>query len=168
MPQAGSGRWLAATHAYRAATGRSYFTELLAAYRALGLIVLDGRATAFASLTPVKEREVVLLAPGSAWRGPAGSPEADVSYLAIAEQCGYLIAAYRTLGVAAFDLALFGPPLDDDSPEWDDFPVVARLVDRGDPLSTTADVAAMELFGSSVVAHDPFLLAHDLAAALRA
>jgi hypothetical protein len=39
---------------------------------------------------------------------------------------------------------------------WAGFPLVVRLVDRGNPDSNASDVAAMELFGSSVIASDPF------------
>jgi hypothetical protein len=164
MPQARVALWRSAAQAYRAATGRPYFADLTATHRALGLEIADGTAVSFASLTPVKEREVVLLAPGAAWRLPNGQAGADEAWRALVDGVVRLIVAYRRMGVLAFDLALFGPPVDGDA-EWADFPTAVRLVDRGDPLSTTADVAAMELFGSSIVAHDPFAVARALRAA---
>jgi len=70
----------------------------------------------------------------------------------------------HTLGVRAFNAVVFGPPLGGAELGWEGFPLVARFVDRGNPLSPTSDIAGMELFGTSVVASDPF----ELARALRA
>jgi hypothetical protein len=76
--------------------------------------------------------------------------------------------AYRqSLGVQSFNLALFQRPLDvaetidplDGSKgweDWDGFPAVVRIVDRGDLLTRAADVGCMELYASSVVSSDPF------------
>ncbi|HLZ21977.1 MAG TPA: hypothetical protein VKQ30_07635, partial [Ktedonobacterales bacterium] len=61
-----------------------------------------------------------------------------------------------------------GPPFsssDAQAADWNDFPIVARFVDRGNLLSSTSDIAALELFGSSVVATDPFDLARTLRSA---
>jgi hypothetical protein len=66
------------------------------------------------------------------------------------------------MGVQAFNVAVFGPPLGDIDERWAGFPLVARLVDRGDPTSDASDIAAMELFGSSVIASDPFEVAWAL------
>ena len=66
------------------------------------------------------------------------------------------------MGVQAFNVAIFGPPLGDVDERWAGFPLVARLVDRGDPNSDASDIAAMELFGSSVIASDPFEVARTL------
>ena len=40
--------------------------------------------------------------------------------------------------------------------DWDGFPAVVRIVDRGDLLVRAADVGCMELYASSVVSSDPF------------
>jgi hypothetical protein len=76
--------------------------------------------------------------------------------------------AYRqALGVQSFNLALFQRPLDvaetvdpmDGSrgwEDWDGFPAVVRIVDRGDLQARAADVGCMELYASSVVSSDPF------------
>jgi hypothetical protein len=166
MPQAAVERWRAAVQAYRAATGRPYFADALEAHRALGLVVMDGRTSAYASLTPIKEREVVLLAPGPTWSAPRGDPASDDAFVGFARDIARTVEGLRQLGVTAFNLAVFGPPLASGGPAWEDFPAMARLVDRGDPLSATADMAALELFGSSVVAHDPFVVARALRASL--
>lgn len=158
--------WRAAARRYAEATGREYFGDLVAAHRALGLCVTRGEITALASLTPAKEREVVLLAPPSVWKtAGAGDVAATAPPLdGLARALGSVVTMYRELGVLALNAAIFGPPLDG-AGGWEGFPLVARLVDRGDPLSSTADVAALELYGSSVIAHDPFAVARRLAEA---
>ena len=54
------------------------------------------------------------------------------------------------------------PPVAPVSESWEGFPVVARIVDRGDLNSRTSDVGGMELFAESVVASDPFAVAAAL------
>ena len=190
---------------YRAAygaTGGDYFADLAAVHTALGLgLAPDGAqgidsgvavvgangedaasgargdaTQGFASLTPVKEREVILLAPGA-------QPD-DLGALA-APLWRTLDVALHQLGVRSFDVVAYGPPLgapDASDPadansdaDWAGFPLVARFVDRGAPLSPTpgaatpfgvtptSDIGALELYGSSVIASDPF----DVARALR-
>jgi hypothetical protein len=110
----------------------------------------------FASLTPIRDCGIDFLLPlgGDLSTLPLGSLAASIAHL---------LETMRTrMGVTAFNLAVFGPPLGGD-PAWEGFPLVARFVARGDPLATAADVAAMELFGSWVVASDPFAVARALA-----
>ena len=130
--------------AYRAASGHDYFDDVWAIHRDLGLGAEVGGARLFASLTPVKEREVVVL----------GRPGEDES--ALAGAITRAIGAYRSLGVVAFNMAVYLPPLAPDGEDWSRFPAQARLVDRGDPGNRTSDIGAMELYAASVVASDPF------------
>lgn len=149
---------------YQRETGGDYFVDLAAAHEALGLTAPDGPVVRFASLTPVKEREVILQLP------PASSVGASWKerLMLLAEPLARTLRVAREhLGVLAFNVAIFGPPLDEGAESdqgWHDFPFVARFVHRRDPLSPTSDMAALELFGSSVIASDPF----DVARALRA
>lgn len=191
------------------ATGGDYFADLAAVHLALGLGLAPadneveagsvagarmasgassgnaasgthtGVTQGFASLTPVKEREVIVLASGER-RGDLGALAAPLWRT--------LDVALHQLGVRSFDVVAYGPPLGapdasdpaavaaaDDDADWAGFPLVARFVDRGAPLSPTpdgptafgvtptSDIGALELYGSSVIASDPF----DLARALR-
>jgi hypothetical protein len=162
MAQAGVERLRAAAARYHRETGGHYFADLVAAHRALGLVAEVGEARLLASLTPVKEREVLLLPedalPGASW---AERLRALAAPLARA-----LDVALRRLGTLTFNVAAYGPPLpapdEPPDPAWAGFPFLARLVDRGNLLARTSDVAAMELFGSSMVASDPFELARAL------
>ena len=167
MPHARVALWRTAAARYHQETGSDYFTDLVAVHRALGLSASgdteDDKVERFISLTPIKEREIIFLAPTYA----AGALDpAEPSTLA-EPLAATLSAALDTLGVRSFNLAVFGPPCSapgaqPDSDKWDDFPLVARFVDRGNPLSSTSDIGALELFGSSVIATDPFDLARTL------
>lgn len=148
----------AAALRYHSETGGDYFTDLATVHEALGLRTTPTEAVAgFASLTPVKDREVILLA--------FGARTDDLPRLA-KPLWETLRVALGALGVRAFNVAAYGPPLDDapDLEGWAGFPLVARFVDRGAPLASASDIAALELYGSSVIASDPF----DLARMLRA
>jgi hypothetical protein len=158
--------WRAAAARYRQETGGDYFAALVAVHAALGLAVpvADSPVRLFASLTPAKEREFVLLA--DPWRDD-GNGGQTLALESLAEPlAAALEVMLHTLGVRAFNVAIFGPPLPGDprAAEWAGFPLVARFVDRGNPLAPTSDIAALELFGSSVIASDPF----DVARSLRA
>ena len=63
----------------------------------------------------------------------------------------------------AFNLAIALPPLGPTPEDWRDMPIVARIADRGDPLTTRGDLGAMELFAANVITADPF----EVAAMLR-
>ncbi|OGN84233.1 MAG: hypothetical protein A2082_02460 [Chloroflexi bacterium GWC2_70_10] len=138
--------------AYRARYERDYFDDLWAVHEALGLGIAAGRARVLASLTPVKEREVLVL----------GRPGDDESSLA--GGIARTLAAHRSLGVVAFNMALYLPPLAPDGDDWQRFPPHARVVDRGDPGNRTSDIGAMELYAASVIASDPFRVADALRA----
>ena len=56
------------------------------------------------------------------------------------------------LGVTSFNLTISMPP----SGGHDDFPYVVRIVDRGSISKSTADIGGMELYGSNVIATDPY------------
>jgi hypothetical protein len=159
MAQARVEGWRAAAERYHRETGGSYFAALAQVYHALGLATDRGPVARFASLTPAKEREIVLLAPAGDGLSGITSPLAQT-----------LTVMLDGMGVQSFNMAIFGPPFGprvgppfgDKDERWEGFPLVARLVDRGDPNADASDVAAMELFGSSVIASDPFEVARAL------
>ena len=130
--------------------GRDYFDDLWVVHEALGLGLEHEGSRVFASLTPIKESEVIIL----------GRPGEDES--ALAGAIAHVIAKYREQGVVAYNLALLLPPLSADGNDWRRFPPHARLVDRGDPANKTSDIGGMELYAASVVAADPFRLAYLL------
>jgi len=149
MPYARVELWRRAAVAYRSMTGRDYFEDFYAAHRCLDLGGESGSLRWMAHITPVKEKEAIIL---------ASSMGVDL-YREIHRVLRIYIDA---LGVRAFNVAIYLPPLGPVEDDWSDFPVVARMVDRGDPSSATSDVAAMELYGQPVVAFDPWKLASAL------
>lgn len=134
---------------YRKDFGAEYFDDLFRIHNALGLAWEIKKTRLLAYLTPLKEKEILILAPK--W-------DEDLAAAVYEVLDGYL----RRLGAVSFNLAITMPPLAPDDREWSGFPVLARLVDRGDPMNRTVDVAAMELYAASVISSDPFAVARAL------
>jgi hypothetical protein len=156
MPQSKVALWAQAMQRYRVETGSGYFADLIGVHQALGLAGRDGAGVWLASLTPIRDCGIDILLPA------VGDP-GMLPLRSLAVPLARLLETMRMqMGVTAFNLAIFGPPLGG-NPAWEGFPLVARFVARGDPLATAADVAAMELFGSWVIASDPFAVARALA-----
>ncbi len=134
---------------YRTQTGSDYFEDLLRVHEALGLTVEHEGVSVVAHLTPVREKEVLILS--------------DTLSDALAA------AAYRVLDclmtmleVRSFNLVVYTPPLAPTPENWSGFPCMVRIVDRGDPMKRTNDVGAMELYASPVITTDPFRLIEAL------
>ncbi len=141
--------WRQAALRYRVAHGANYFDDLVAVHRALGLAVACGTATLLPSLTPFKEKETHIIA-------PAFDDDLKAALYRL------LRTFVEGLGVQSFNLALYQPPLARVDEDWSGFPLIVRLLDRGDLSSRTSDVGAMEFFAQSVVATDPFRVAEAL------
>jgi hypothetical protein len=144
--------------AYRERYNRSYFTDLVSLYRSLNLTADPAeRVKALFSLTPTKENEVILLTDDF-------SPE-------LAEAVYVVLAYYKSIGITSFNLGVQMPPIVPPSPnsprdkdikdkeDWSGFPVIVRLVDRGDPLARNSDIAAFEFFAANILTSDPLQLA---------
>jgi hypothetical protein len=140
-----------AAAAYGAEHGSNYFDDLCRIHDSLGLTIpAEGKVRAFASLSPVKEKELVVMGEG---------PEDDP----LRRTVGALLEGYvRTLGVQSFNVAFYMPPLAPAHEDWSGFPTVVHLVDRGSPANRTSDIGAMELYAAPVVASDPFRVAEVL------
>ncbi|GBD18349.1 hypothetical protein HRbin27_00844 [bacterium HR27] len=135
--------------AYRQQTGRGYFDDIFRVHEQLGLGRQVNSVRVYAHLTPLKEKETVLLAPAF---------DED-----LARVMGQVVRCLvDELNVTSFNLVAWLPPLVATPEDWSDMPVVVRVVDRGDPLSRTSDFGAMELYAASVVASDPFRVADVL------
>jgi hypothetical protein len=137
---------------YRHRTGANYFQDLAAVHLALGCGGhLDG-ISVMAHLTPIRDKEVLVLAP----RLDDGA--VDVVYR--------VLEAFRDiLGVRSFNMGVVLPPVAPVAESWEGFPVMIRLVDRGSLENRSSDVAGMELFAESVVASDPFAVARTILSA---
>jgi hypothetical protein len=141
--------WRQAALRYRDVHGVNYFDDLVAVYRSLGLGLGLGTATIFPSLTPLKEKETHII-------GRNLDEDLKSAIFLV------LSTLVERLGTQSFNLAIYQPPLTPTREDWGSFPTVVRVVDRGSLESKTADLGAMELFGQSVVATDPFFVAEAI------
>ncbi len=139
---------------YRDRFGASYFEDLRKVHETLGLGFEWEGMGVLAHLTPVRDREVVLVAP--AGMSPGGEEALPGAIYRVLE------CLISTLGTRSFNVALYSPPLAPAPEDWSGFPVMARIVDRGDPMTRTNDVGCMELYGSPVIPTDPFRLIEAL------
>ncbi len=138
---------------YQAQYGSNYFDDLYQTHFSLGLALEKEGVRVLAYLTPIKEKEVILL-----------SKNFDLSFK---ERVYEVLACFRdAMHVTAFNLGIATPPLDSAPPDWKHFPVMARFVDRGYPWDGSSDFGAMELYAASVVSFDPFRLSLELKKAL--
>ena len=154
--------WRRAAETYRAQTGAGYVDDLFAIHQALGLAIPGaGALRVFAHLTPLRNREIVLLAgrPTPPQRRPGDVREALAT--AVYDLLRGLI---DDQGVRAFNMAIALPPLAPTAEDWSEIPIIARLMDRGDPLATSNDWGAIELLGTGCVVSDPFEVARRLRA----
>ena len=140
---------------YENAHGSNYFSDLSRVHEALGLGIPAPAGTppnvrGFASLTPAKEKEVVLLGP-------------DLGEHLRRSLTGILSGYRGDLGVSSFNVAFYMPPAAPAEDDWSSFPIVVHVVDRGDPANRTSDMGAMELYAAPVVSSDPFRVARLLA-----
>lgn len=133
-----------------------YFADLVAAHADLDLLIADTSAgRLFAHLTPLRNREVVALAPYAS----------DAALLA--ERLTSLIyPVLRTMidhhRVRSFNVGIALPPFVDDAGAWSGMPVIARLADRGPALNVRNDWGAIELFATGCITVDPFEVAGAL------
>jgi hypothetical protein len=155
--------WRRAAETYRQAYGQDYFDDLFEIHADLGLGFDRDGVRIIASLTPIRERETVLMADVEDYARPGAF--SAVFKRALSRSLDALV---NRMGVTAFNVAIYCPPLGDTSQGWSGFPVIARLVDRGQPDAAVNDVGAMELCASSVISSDPFRVAQVLRAAFEA
>jgi len=140
-------RWAAL--GYRQKYGSNYFTDLFQAHRSVGCAVEGKGVRLLAHLTPFRDNEVILMA--------------EELNLSLKERIYEVLACFRDrIGVTSFNLGLVTPPLSETEESWEGFPVMAWVVDRGDPNSRASDVGGMEIYASSVISSDPFELARQL------
>ncbi len=129
--------------------GTNYFEDLFKVHESLHCGIEINGIKVMAHLTPVKEKEIFFF-----------SSRLD---LPLKEMVYEVLACLRDrMQVSAFNLALIMPPLAKTSESWDGFPVIGRVVDRGDPRSGSCDIGSMELFACNVISSDPLQVAEIL------
>ena len=138
---------------YKADYGSNYFDDLYQVHLDLGLALEKDSTRILAYLTPIKEKEIMLF-----------SKNLDDAFK---ENVYEVLACFRdTMHVTAFNVGIATPPLNSTPEGWKDFPVIARIVDRGYPLDGSSDFGTMELYAASIISSDPFQVARELKEAL--
>jgi hypothetical protein len=153
--------WQQAAAQYVATYHANYVPDLIAAHTALGL-ALPATDTTWAGmhLTPLRNREVLLIAEAATPFAPT-----ETALVPLAATLSHIL---RTLidqqGMRAFNLVIALPSLHTAAASAATLPIIARLGDRGDPLSASADLGAIELYAMGAISSDPFVIAHRLRA----
>ena len=134
---------------YQSYNRANYFDDLFLAHESLGLAFDKEGTRVIANLTPKKENEILLFS--------------SIVSDSLKDRIYEVLECMRDrLGVSSFNLVMYTPPWSWTPESWEGFPVVVRIVDRGDPSSRTADFGAMELYAASVIATDPFRIVDAL------
>jgi hypothetical protein len=165
-------RWRRAAEQYRARAGASYFDDLFGLHADLELAIPCAAEThAFAHLTPARNREIIFLADAAqrkaegvnGRRGDMLTPSPVHPFTSSEGFAEALCHVLRRLidyhGMRAFNVAIALPPLGPTPEDWRAMPIIARIADRGDPMTTRGDLGAMELFAANVITADPFEVA---------
>jgi hypothetical protein len=127
----------------------NYFDDLFLVHQSVGCALEKGGVRILASLTPFRDHEIILIA--------------DKLDLTLKERIYEVLAFYRdNVGVVSFNLGLIMPPLAATEESWEGFPVMVKLLDRGDPNIRSSDVGGVEIYAASVVASDPVELAQQM------
>lgn len=135
--------------AYSAEHGQDYFDDLYRVHERLGLASEVEGTRVLVYLSPIKDGETLLLSEG------VGDGLKRALY--------WVLKSYvEHLNVTSYNVGILLPPFGETEEDWSGFPVVARVVDRGDPFNRTVDIAAMELYAASVLLSDPFDVARAL------
>ncbi|MDD5326399.1 MAG: hypothetical protein PHY02_01135 [Phycisphaerae bacterium] len=121
--------------------GGKYFDDLFEAHKMVNLGYGRGGVKVFVSLTPVKEKETVIIA-----SNPSKSDKVKKVIFDV------LRCFIDKLGVTCFNVTISMPAMD----AGDDLPYIIRVVDRGSIFKATADIGAMELYANSVISTDPY------------
>ena len=138
---------------YKADSGSDYFNDLYQVHLDLSLAMEKDGTKILAYLTPIKEKEIMLL-----------SRSLNHSFK---ERIYEVLAFFRDrMNVTAFNVGMATPPLNSVPAGWKDFPVIARIVDRGYPWDGSSDFGTMELYAASIISSDPFQVARELKEAL--
>jgi hypothetical protein len=124
---------------YRSKYGSNYFHDLFKIHEYLELTRGDENLGTLVSITPLKEKELMVLCKESPYE------DDEIKKLIY----NNLKALINKMGVHSFNLAISDISTDNESQ------YVIRIVDRGSIFKEVADMGSMELYGSSVIASDP-------------
>ncbi|CAF0786926.1 unnamed protein product [Adineta steineri] len=129
--------------------GRNYFSDYLSVHQILGLTIPVGNAHIVVHLTPIKDLEIMIM----------GEKLERNFYKAL-----HLV--FRTfvddLNEYSFSLGMYLPPMNESSSNGHDIPVVCRLVFRNPVTNLRSDINGLDLYTSSVIGKDRYILHQQL------
>ena len=134
---------------YKKETKSNYLNDVYMVHKSLGLSHKSGDVRLFAKITPIKEKEIIIISP----EHPSKMDQTKKVIFNI------LRCFIDVLGVQSFNMSISCPSMNEDD---DDLPYIIQIVDRGDISKSTADIGGMELYGSTVVADDPYKVIDSL------
>jgi hypothetical protein len=141
-------RHFAYAETIRARCPEHYWQSVEAVHRDIGLRLGDAESTAWVNIVPVKERDMVVAAP---------------SFKSGASLIFDMLQVLYAHGTNNFTLAAIVSPSyvrGGGANGFHDWPAILwRFVDRGDMRARHSDIGGAELFGSSIIATDPWQLA---------
>ncbi len=127
----------------------NYFDDDFAMHEKLGLAFTTGNVRVIVKITPIKDKEVMILS--HAFDDELSMVLSDV-----------LNSMKETLGVVSFNVSSVLYPLSKTPEVWEHMPIVTRIVDRGKLTTKTADIGSMELYGQSVIETNPYTVVDKL------
>jgi len=133
---------------YKKETKSDYIKDLYTVHKSLGLSHKSGKVKLFASITPIKEKEIIVISPG-----PPSTIDQTKKIVFNILRC-----FIDVFGVESFNMSISCPLLN----RVNDPLYIIQIVDRGNIFKSTADIGGMELFGSTVVADDPYMIIKKL------
>ena len=133
---------------YHKKTRSDYINDLYEVHKSIGLSHESGEVKLFASITPIKEKEIIVISPG-----PPSIIDQTKEVVFNILRC-----FIDNFGVESFNMSISCPLLNMTKYP----PFIIQIVDRGNIIKSTADIGGMELFGSTVVADDPYSIIKKL------
>lgn len=130
-------------HKYQERNRSNYFDDIYSIHKHLGLAYKKGNIRVLVNITPIKEKEIIILNHG------LNRELSDVV-------SDTLNTMKERLGVSSFNLSIILPPLSKTPEIWSHMPIVVKIVDRGSLSTKTTDIGSMELYAQSVIGSNPY------------
>lgn len=133
---------------YKKNYGSDYFEDLFNIHNWLGLGIKSKNVKILSYLTPVKNDEVLIIGDSvNEIKGPVYK----------------VLKCYRDkLGIKSFNLSVYLKPIVKVK-GWEDFPVIVRIVNRGNLDDNTSDIGCVELHaGENVIQGNPFRVIEEV------
>ncbi|MBW3000607.1 hypothetical protein KY341_01890 [Candidatus Woesearchaeota archaeon] len=120
-----------------------YFFDFYKLHELIGLGLERKNLRVFTNIAPRKDKEITII-----------SEKPDNNFISAVYKAANCLV--KDFGVMSFNIGIIFPPLNKDE-GWEDFPVIARIVDRGKLSNKTVDVGGMEMYArSNVIETDPY------------